>query len=105
MFKPHLLYDDDVDKQPKHLEPAYRTARLMCALLNLAMLFIEGGVGLWIGSSALLADAGDFLEDATVLGLAIIAIGWSVRARGAAGLVQGLAMAGVGVAAAIQIIR
>jgi Co/Zn/Cd efflux system component len=69
------------------------------------MLFIEGGVGLWIGSSALLADAVDFLEDATVFGLALFAIGWSVRARAQAGLVQGLAMAGVGVAAVIQIIR
>jgi Co/Zn/Cd efflux system component len=69
------------------------------------MLFIEGGVGLWIGSSALLADAIDFLEDAAVLGFALFAIGWSVRARAIAGFIQGLAMAGVGVAAFIQIIR
>jgi Co/Zn/Cd efflux system component len=69
------------------------------------MFFIEGGLGLWIGSAALLADAGDFLEDAIVLGLALIAIGWSVRARGTAGLVQGLAMAGVGVGAIAQIVR
>ena len=60
---------------------------------------------MWIGSSALLADAVDFLEDATVLGLAVFAIGWSVHARATAGLVQGLAMAGVGVAAVTQIIR
>ncbi len=94
-----------MDKQPEHLDPAYRTALLVCALLNLAMLLIEGGVGLWIGSSALLADAVDFLEDATVLGLALFAIGWSGRERATAGLVQGLAMAGVGVAAVTQIIR
>jgi Co/Zn/Cd efflux system component len=93
-----------MDKQPKHLDPAYRTALLTSALLNLAMLFIEGGVGLWIGSAALLADTVDFLEDAAVLGLALVAIRWSARARAAAGFVQGLAMAGVGVAAVAQII-
>ena len=94
-----------MDKQPKHLDPSYRTALRLCALLNLAMLFIEGGVGLRIGSSALLADAGDFLEDTAIFGFALFAIAWSVRARAAAGLVQGLAMSGVGLAAVIQIIR
>lgn len=93
-----------VSSKPKHISPKYRTALGTSALLNLAMLFIEGGVGLWIGSAALVADAADFLEDATVLGLALAAIGWSARARAIAGLVQGLAMAGVGVVAAIQIV-
>jgi len=94
-----------MDRKPKHLDPAYQTALIICAMLNLAMLFIEGSAGLWIGSAALLADAGDFLEDAIVLGLAFVAIGWSVRARGAAGLVQGFAMAGVGIAAIVQIVH
>jgi Co/Zn/Cd efflux system component len=92
-----------VDKRPKHLNPAYQTALIICTVLNFAMLLIEGGVGLWIGSAALLADAGDFLEDAVVLGLAVVATGWSLRARTAAGTVQGLAMAGVGIGAIIQI--
>jgi Co/Zn/Cd efflux system component len=77
--------------KPNHLDPAYRTALITCAMLNLAMLFIEGSVGLRIGSAALLADAGDFL-------------GWSIRARAMAGLVQGLAMAGIGIGAIVQII-
>src|SRR5258708_3112330 len=98
-----------VDKKPKcipkHLDPAYQTALVTCALLNLAMLFIEGGAGLWIGSAALLADAGDFLEDSVVVGLGFVAMGWSVRARGTAGFVQGLAMAGVGIGATVQIVR
>jgi Co/Zn/Cd efflux system component len=94
-----------VDEQPKHLDPAYRNVLVISALLNLAMLFIEGSVSLWIGSAALLADAGDFLEDTVVLGLAFIAIGWPVRARATAGLAQGLAMAGVGIGAIAQIVR
>lgn len=88
-----------------HLDPAYQTTLIVCAALNLAMLFVEGSAGLWIGSAALLADAGDFLEDAAVLGLAFVAIRWSVRARALAGLLQGLAMAGVGIGAVVQIIR
>lgn len=90
--------------EPKHLDPAYRTALLACCILNIAMAFIEGSVGLWIGSAALFADAGDFLEDAAVLGLAFLAIKWSVRARATAGVVQGLAMAAVGVGAIVQIV-
>jgi Co/Zn/Cd efflux system component len=70
-----------INTKPKHLDPAYRKVLVICALLNFAMLFIEGGVGLGIGSAALLADAADFLEDATVLGLSLAAIGWSARVR------------------------
>ena len=73
-----------VNNKPKHIVPEYRTALVISALLNLAMLFIEGGVGLWTGSAALLADAADFLEDTTVLWLALVASGWSARARAAA---------------------
>jgi Co/Zn/Cd efflux system component len=69
------------------------------------MLFIEGGMGWWIGSAALLADAVDFLEDAAVLGLALVALRWSAGARATAGLVQGFAMAGVGLGAVTQIVR
>ena len=94
-----------MDTNAKHLDPAYRTTLITCALLNLAMLFLEGGVGLWIGSAALLADAVDFLEDAAVLALALVALRWSVQARATAGLVQGFAMAGVGIGAVTQIVR
>ena len=88
-----------------HLDPAYRRALLVCAALNLAMFFGEGAAGLWIGSAALLADAVDFIEDAAVLGLAVAAIGWSVRARANAGLAQSAAMALVGFGAVAQIVR
>ena len=93
-----------VERTSDHLDPAYRAALIVCAALNLAMLLIEASAGLWIGSAALLADAGDFLEDAAVLTLALVAIGWSARGRAAAGLAQGIAMAGVGLAAIVQIV-
>jgi hypothetical protein len=78
-----------VDKKSQHLDPAYQTALTVGAMLNIAMWFIEGSAGLWIGSAALLADAGDFLEDAAVLGLALVAVRWSVRGRAVAGLRAG----------------
>jgi Co/Zn/Cd efflux system component len=99
-----LLAQFSMDQKLAHLDPAYRTALLTCALLNIAMAFIEGIVGVGIGSAALFADAGDFLEDAAVLGLAFAAVRWSVSARAAAGLVQGVAMAAVGVGAIVQIV-
>jgi Co/Zn/Cd efflux system component len=84
---------------PAHLDPAYRAALILCAALNLAMFLIEGGAGLLVGSAALLADAVDFIEDATMLALAVAALRWSARARAGAGVVQGLVMAVVGFAA------
>ena len=90
--------------KPDHLDPTYRNALIVCAALNIAMLFIEGSAGLLIGSAVLLADAGDFLEDAAVLTFALLAIGWSARARAAAGIAQGVAMAGVGLGAIVQIV-
>jgi Co/Zn/Cd efflux system component len=81
---------------PAHLDPAYRKALILCAGLNGAMILIEGGVGLAVGSAALLADAADFVEDAMMFTLAVLALGWSARARATAGVVQGLTMAAVG---------
>jgi hypothetical protein len=49
------------------------------ALLNLGYFTIEFGVARAIGSVSLFADSIDFLEDATVNGLILIALGWSAR--------------------------
>lgn len=87
----------------KHLDPAYRAALVVCAVLNALMFFAEGAVGLTIGSAALLADAVDFLEDATVYSLAVIALGWGARHRALAGLFMGFAMLGVGLVALAQV--
>lgn len=42
-----------------HLDPGYRAALVASAVLNAIMFFVEGCVGLTIGSAAFLADAGD----------------------------------------------
>lgn len=61
------------------------------ALLNLAYFGVEFSVALAIGSVSLFADSVDFLEDAAVNLLILMALGWSVAQRARVGM----ALAGV----------
>ena len=56
------------------------------ALLNLAYFAIEFSVALSIGSVSLFADSIDFLEDASVNFLILLALGWSIAARSRVGM-------------------
>lgn len=56
------------------------------ALLNLAYFGVEFGVARRIGSVSLFADSIDFLEDAAVNGLVLLALGWSIRSRARVGM-------------------
>lgn len=56
------------------------------ALLNLGYFGIEFAVALAIGSVSLFADSVDFLEDASVNLLILIALGWSLKARARVGM-------------------
>lgn len=61
------------------------------AVLNLFYFFVESSVASAIGSVALFADSIDFLEDATVNLLVLVAVGWSaVRRRFVGILLAGL---------------
>ena len=53
----------------------------LVAILNLAYFGVEFTVALSIGSVSLFADSIDFLEDASVNFLILIALGWSAAAR------------------------
>jgi Co/Zn/Cd efflux system component len=55
--------------------------------LNLAYFCVEFAVAQRIGSVALFADSIDFLEDASVNLLILVALGWGARPRGAVGIV------------------
>src|SRR3954454_13389090 len=75
-----------------------RRAVFVVALLNLAYFGVKLAVALAIGSVSLLADSVDFLEDASVNLLILMALGWNATARARAGtglagilLVPGLA--------------
>ncbi len=67
-----------------------RTARVVVAL-NLAAFAAESAVALHAGSVSLFADSIDFLEDASIGLLLLLALGWAARPRAA----MGMALAGV----------
>ena len=58
-----------------------RNAIRIVALLNLGYFGIEFGVALLIGSVSLFADSIDFLEDASINALILMALGWSASHR------------------------
>ena len=70
---------------------ALRRVVLIVALLNLAYFGVEFAVALHIGSVSLFADSVDFLEDASVNLLIVLALGWSLQARAKVGM----ALAGI----------
>jgi Co/Zn/Cd efflux system component len=71
-------------------EDLRRTVRLV-ALLNLGYFGIEFTVARVIGSVSLFADSIDFLEDASINFLILLALGWSVANRARVGM----ALAGI----------
>jgi Co/Zn/Cd efflux system component len=64
-----------------------RRVIIAVAVLNLAYFGVEFAVALSIGSVSLFADSVDFLEDASVNLLILVALGWSVAARARLGMV------------------
>jgi Co/Zn/Cd efflux system component len=73
-------------RRPSTFAAAVRTV----AFLNAAYFGVEFVVALRIGSVSLFADSVDFLEDAAVNLLILLALTWSMRARARAGM--GLAL-------------
>jgi Co/Zn/Cd efflux system component len=67
---------------PTNLRQAVR----LVAILNLAYFGVEFAMALRIGSASLFADSVDFLEDASVNFLILLALAWSVRARARVGM-------------------
>lgn len=91
--------DDGGDKIPdlSHVTPAYRRALWIVILLNAGYGAVEIVGGFLAGSQSLKADALDFLGDGLISFLGLIAIGWGLRARAKAALLQGLFLAALGV--------
>ena len=63
------------------MKDALRHAVRVVALLNLAYFGVEFSVALLIGSVALFADSIDFLEDASINALILLALAWSAPRR------------------------
>lgn len=62
-----------------------RVVRLV-VILNLAYFGIEFGVARTIGSVSLFADSIDFLEDASINFLILVALGWAAKRRARVGM-------------------
>ncbi len=73
-------------QQAGHPVLALRGAVKFVALANLAYFGVEFAVAVAIGSVSLFADSIDFLEDASVNTLILIALGWSAGARARLGM-------------------
>ena len=71
---------------------ALRRAVKFVAAANLAYFFIEFGVAQRIGSVSLFADSIDFLEDATVNFLILMALAWSAARRAHLGRILSLVL-------------
>ncbi|MBM3583999.1 MAG: cation transporter [Alphaproteobacteria bacterium] len=66
---------------------SFRAAVCFVAAANLSYFGVEFAAALAIGSVALFADSIDFLEDAAVNLLILLALGWSARQRARLGMV------------------
>jgi Co/Zn/Cd efflux system component len=66
--------------------PSLRRALVAVAVLNLSYFLVEFSAAISIGSVSLFADSIDFLEDASVNVLILLALGWSLRARSRVGM-------------------
>lgn len=71
-------------------DPALRRVIRRVGLLNLSYFGIEFAVALLIASVSLFADSVDFLEDASVNFLILMALGWSARRRAKVGMLLAL---------------
>jgi Co/Zn/Cd efflux system component len=67
-------------------DPSLRKVVGLVAFLNLAYFSVEFAVALAIGSVSLFADSVDFLEDASVNLLILLALGWTARNRARLGM-------------------
>jgi Co/Zn/Cd efflux system component len=77
---------------------SFRRAVLFACLANLAYFGVEFTVAQRIGSVSLFADSIDFLEDASINGLILLALGWSLLARARLGRVLAMILLIPGIA-------
>ncbi len=75
-----------------------RRTVMIVALLNLAYFGVEFAVAAAIGSVSLFADSVDFLEDASLNLLVLLALGWNARRRAAMGALLGAVLLAPGIA-------
>ncbi len=86
-------------------DPRLRRTVATVAGLNLAYFAVEFMVALAVGSVALFADSVDFLEDASVNLLILLALAWTARNRARLGMVLAAVLLAPGIATVWTAIR
>ena len=91
---------DDEDRIPdlSHVTPAYKRALWIVVLLNAGYGLIEIVGGFLADSQSLKADALDFIGDGLISLVGLIAVGWGLRTRAKAALLQGAFLGALGIA-------
>ena len=83
------MKEDELESRSTADSADFRSAVKFVAAANLAYFGVEFVVAVNIGSVSLFADSIDFLEDASVNLLILLAIGWTLKARSRLGFVLG----------------
>lgn len=78
--------------------PKLRPVVGIVAVLNLAYFGVEFAVATAIGSVSLFADSVDFLEDASINILILVALGWTARGRARLGMALAMILLAPGIA-------
>ena len=73
--------------------------------INGAMFFTEATIGWWAESTGLIADSLDMLADASVYGIALYAVGRSLRLQANAATVAGVTQMALGLGVVFEVVR
>lgn len=96
----------DCGCSPPALETAAQKRVLWIVLaLNAAMFVVEVSAGVFVNSTALIADGLDMLSDAAVYAIALIAIGRSLRFKAYAAMFSGIALLVLGLGLLVEVVR
>src|SRR5882757_1125738 len=94
---PGCSHDDCCAPTPTALDsPAWRRALWIALVVNATLFVAEIGAGLAAGSSALQADALDFLGDSANYAISLGVAGMTIVWRARAALLKGLTLIGLG---------
>lgn len=96
MSAPHAGHSHDVVFEG--MSPAYKRVLLMVIGLNLIGFASSGTAAMASGSTALAANAGDFLGDSLTYAVSLAVIGRSAQVRASAALFKGATLAFAGIA-------
>jgi cation diffusion facilitator family transporter len=88
---------DHDDSQVPVIDPLYRRILMIALVINALMFAVEIVAGSAAGSKALLADALDFLADATNYAISLYVLGMALVWRARAALIKGVSMGVLGI--------